>query len=678
MNIDSPEEIVTTYTYEALLSADHTRLIELHAHPDSEAPLRAQFIQINAEESFTQYDAISYTWGGQPSDQILEVSPSGSITKCSQVLITKNLANALTTVRYPNKSRLLWADALCINQSDDLEKAQQIPIMARIFRGATRVLAWLDGDADEERGMQQLGKISRYWRFDVKQKMKGLPGPDLPIWERRYVRDFLHLSWFTRLWIVQEVVFSADVTLFCGSSELSWLRLIIALDTISKISAEGTEFIGYGVVSAVRSIGALWRHHCTIDDSHSEGLENESASDMLLLMHRFHNYGCTDARDRIFALYNVSESMQPTLSQQRLRKESHSQQYIYMDVDYRNTIEEIYKNFAIACLESGRAATFLNSVLWRATQQHAADWPSWVPDWRTSPTESNLMVERTEYCRLEGSRICSFVIRNMLSAIPDCWHPAIRTKLNTDSLGSFITALEKLAKMSSIRTMSWLLAMLVPKESELHPKLEQFVRDLQIGANILALQDPQPPRTGGSLRFKELWDGGLELEAEFNDLDSNEQQDKYVMRHADMIHHLQRAMQHKCFFTAALTRSSPAPDILMGFADGEFRVGDRLGAFKAPQLSAKFCFGGTPALVLRPQNFATRSLRCYTCTRRNIECEGLFPSCIRCTQQGQDCHYEEGYEPPLYTLMGSSCVAPCRERTFENPEVTGKTVIRLI
>jgi hypothetical protein len=49
----------------------------------------------------------------------------------------------LWNLRRPDSERILWVDALCINQSDPLEKAKQIPLMSRIYEQANSVIIWL-------------------------------------------------------------------------------------------------------------------------------------------------------------------------------------------------------------------------------------------------------------------------------------------------------------------------------------------------------------------------------------------------------------------------------------------------------------------------------------------------------------------------------------------------------
>ena len=57
--------------------------------------------------------------------------------------VTYNLQSALRQLRSNSAERILWVDALCTNQSDLSEEAEQVKAMARVYHGASRILAWL-------------------------------------------------------------------------------------------------------------------------------------------------------------------------------------------------------------------------------------------------------------------------------------------------------------------------------------------------------------------------------------------------------------------------------------------------------------------------------------------------------------------------------------------------------
>ncbi|CAN9422913.1 unnamed protein product [Alternaria alternata] len=189
---------MSTHVYKALEGFNYIRLIVLHPASSDDAPLKISFQSSTLEDFEGRYDAISYTWGEPILSFALHVDDG------TQVCVTRNLDKALRYLRYNERERLLWADAACINQNDNDEKAIQIPLMVQIFRGARKVMAWLDPGGDttvEQKGMRLLDRLSR-----LSKTKAGKSYDDLST-----VLKFLNLPWFNRLWIVQEVVFNLEV-----------------------------------------------------------------------------------------------------------------------------------------------------------------------------------------------------------------------------------------------------------------------------------------------------------------------------------------------------------------------------------------------------------------------------------------------------------------------------------
>lgn len=93
------------------------------------------------------YEALSYTWGN--ADYTKSIRLEGH-----SVLIRTNLADALMSLRHPTQSRILWTDALCINQQDVRERNHQVGQMGKIYSQAAEVLVWL-GDGDRMSSQQR-------------------------------------------------------------------------------------------------------------------------------------------------------------------------------------------------------------------------------------------------------------------------------------------------------------------------------------------------------------------------------------------------------------------------------------------------------------------------------------------------------------------------------------------
>lgn len=87
------------------------------------------------------YEALSYVWGDISAKE--EAYCDGA-----RIYLTANLASALRQLRPAKGKRVMWVDAICINQSDSEEKAHQIRLMGKMYQRAKCVLVWL-GEADQ-------------------------------------------------------------------------------------------------------------------------------------------------------------------------------------------------------------------------------------------------------------------------------------------------------------------------------------------------------------------------------------------------------------------------------------------------------------------------------------------------------------------------------------------------
>jgi hypothetical protein len=92
-----------------------------------------------AEDDVHDFEALSYTWGLAENPVEIFIGASG----LRVLSITQNLAEALPYLRYEDRSRVLWIDAICVNQQDLEERSRQVERMTDIFTKAPRVVVWL-------------------------------------------------------------------------------------------------------------------------------------------------------------------------------------------------------------------------------------------------------------------------------------------------------------------------------------------------------------------------------------------------------------------------------------------------------------------------------------------------------------------------------------------------------
>ncbi|OCL03408.1 HET-domain-containing protein, partial [Glonium stellatum] len=114
------------------------RILKLHPGKFND-PLEASF-QRGSLGNTAAYSALSYVWGDTFLKEIIFVSGS---TQKIDLALTLNLATILRKIRLEHSSRLIWVDALCINQNDVSERSHQVSMMADIYKNADEVLIWL-------------------------------------------------------------------------------------------------------------------------------------------------------------------------------------------------------------------------------------------------------------------------------------------------------------------------------------------------------------------------------------------------------------------------------------------------------------------------------------------------------------------------------------------------------
>jgi hypothetical protein len=87
---------------------------------------------------------LSYAWGDISTRVPIQVN-GGTL------FISENLRNALIDLRYPDLPRIIWADAICINQEDAAEWVSQVASMRSIYRSASQTVVWLGPETKKTR-----------------------------------------------------------------------------------------------------------------------------------------------------------------------------------------------------------------------------------------------------------------------------------------------------------------------------------------------------------------------------------------------------------------------------------------------------------------------------------------------------------------------------------------------
>ena len=154
------------FSYQSIVGHDSIRILTLNPSHDPASRLSGR-LTIESLDTAEPYDTISYVWGAPVRTQSIYLDgTSGS----SPLPLTTSIHGALRRLRFPERSRRLWADQVCINQDDVAERSRQVRLMNRIYRGAAQVLVWLgeDNDGVAEEAATMIERLASVFR-DEKQ-----------------------------------------------------------------------------------------------------------------------------------------------------------------------------------------------------------------------------------------------------------------------------------------------------------------------------------------------------------------------------------------------------------------------------------------------------------------------------------------------------------------------------
>lgn len=341
------------HKYRRINPVEEIRVIKLEPASSFDDPLVIELPTFTIS-THNRYDCVSYCWGGLRDSVTLECENQW-------LSVSSNVESILRHLRKAIKPRYLWIDAICINQEDDQEKAIQVQQMFKIFKFAFKVHVWL-GEAQEEHQIHRVFSFLRDVSLDLLTEAEVTREKFQPILIA--IANFLERPWFMRRWIIQELA-SAHVAIFhCGNYHMSWNWIRPAL---------GTLFGSYK--KTVQPF--LQSRLCTETLLAIEGVislkSNEHKSTpqgmLLNLLWNHHVSECKDERDRLFALYGISDSWLLNPSQN-------------CPVDYSKHFRTVYTQLAQESIKRGFFKDWLSHIFaFGNLSQQNADWPSWVPSW---------------------------------------------------------------------------------------------------------------------------------------------------------------------------------------------------------------------------------------------------------------------------------------------------------
>ena len=176
---------MSSYQYRPLPSeGDYIRLLHLLPNESEAEPLRCKLFKYSLQKLSPRthrYEALSYVWGDP--HETLSISIDGD-----QLDITVNLHAALSCLRDHSFERIIWVDAVCIDQKYPEERTQQVQLMAKIYSNAFCVTVWLGEETEDTDGALEDIQLATN---------KALTGRS----NQQAILKLLQRPWFQRIWV---------------------------------------------------------------------------------------------------------------------------------------------------------------------------------------------------------------------------------------------------------------------------------------------------------------------------------------------------------------------------------------------------------------------------------------------------------------------------------------------
>lgn len=223
-------ETSSEYRHSPLSEQGSIRLLRLMPHKDKKALIQCQLFEYPLQGEGTHlYEALSYVWGSEDNRQPIYIQPGNKIGNYStaemergldrrsypptgnnfRLLVTANLHTALSHLRDCLIERIIWIDAISINQEDNDEKGQQVQAMAKIYAKASRVIVWLgEAAGDSDQALRIIRKAAEEHHTN----------PAIDETNQQAILNLLERQWFQRIWV-------------SGKQSTMWARVINIVDS---------------------------------------------------------------------------------------------------------------------------------------------------------------------------------------------------------------------------------------------------------------------------------------------------------------------------------------------------------------------------------------------------------------------------------------------------------------
>jgi hypothetical protein len=343
------------------------RLLTIYSSEDHTEPIHAGLHVVSLYHHL-QYEALSYCWGSKENQR--SISLLGQ-----EVKITTNLHSALLRLREERHPRILWIDALCINQEDVVERGSQVLLMENIYKSCKSCFIWL-GEPNNKTSIAI--RVLRDWA------------------EKGHLRDYnfgpKHIiaaaeltsrPWFSRIWTVPESILPHKLDVICGEYTWPWSIFADSAKSLEKhLTSPCCSTHNDTANEHILEINKFIQAVSVIENSRDLYPRKR---DPLTCLNSFRIRDATDARDKIYGLLSLI----------------HLPHEKFVEVSYAEPVEKIYTGICKKFIEHSGFLEVLKYVLRSVDEPKKSQspeeleiskkpkhiLPSWVPNWRVPITE---------------------------------------------------------------------------------------------------------------------------------------------------------------------------------------------------------------------------------------------------------------------------------------------------
>ncbi|CAN9082052.1 unnamed protein product [Alternaria alternata] len=308
------------------------------------------------------YTALSYTWGDAAIVDYILVNDE-------KMGVGANLFQALQHIRSPDEPIVIWVDAICIDQTDNIEKSHQVSHMDLVYRLCDQAYIWL-GSPDDSNLMKS-NPFALVEHLAADKHLYELPGyykdKSTATWTIDSIWEGFELvarsPWWHRAWTVQEAVLPDQAVVICGSWRTPWESFKMYQKGMLSYFSDHTDDCCHDAYQALgasktMSLIKVADYIQTLEGSRraAPGFKTFSEVSLAYICRQ-----CSNPLDKIYSLLGLSDSSK-----------------IELYPDYTKEVSEVYVEAFCKMLEEAEMSP--RCLLGGGFNSERFNLPSWVRD----------------------------------------------------------------------------------------------------------------------------------------------------------------------------------------------------------------------------------------------------------------------------------------------------------